>query len=261
MIINNLSSTTEDENIMLIFNSRKYENSIQKTNTFYISCKDLSANALIPKKLFQDGNYTATGSIIKENKTYTLYYSADTKKGFKSATTIDFTNWDKNNNYFLKISDFKNIYRMGLPYVTKINNIYYCIFEGMTKKGFHIYMATSNDNIAWIPYNNGYPIYNGQYYYEKEGQANPSLYYINQKFVIFYNGCISGKWSGSYLITDDFKNYVGLNNPLIDVNKIQGSYRIEGLRLIEYKKKKILLFFILPTRDSYYKGDIYYTYL
>tara|TARA_B100000963_G_scaffold356726_1_gene377439 strand:- start:3271 stop:4134 length:864 start_codon:yes stop_codon:yes gene_type:complete len=261
IIINNLSNTIEDENFMLIFNCRKYENNIQKTYISYINCNDLSFNSLKPKKLFQDSDYTAAGSIVKEKETYTIYYSTNTKKGFKSATSNDLKNWNKSNNYFLKISDFKNIYRMGLPYVTKINNIYYCIFEGLTRKGFHIYMATSNNANIWTPYNDGYPIYKNQYYYEKDGQANPSLYYINNKFIIFYNGCLSDKWSGSYLITSDFKNYSSLHKPLIDVSKISNSYRIEGLRLITYKKKYILLFFILPTGDSYYKGDLYYSYL
>ena len=57
-------------------------------------------------------------------------------------------------------------------------------------------------------------IYNGINEYEVLGQVNPSLYKINDKYMLFYNGKNKNeKWSGSYLVTNDFINYKSLKTP------------------------------------------------
>lgn len=252
-----------DNKYIIIFNARteKYESSNSETFPLISYSKDFKSWTE-PKLLFKDGKYTAVGSIIKKNNIYYIFYSVNTKQGFKYAITKNLIDFEINNSFIFEQQNFKQINLMGLPFVTEVNNKYICLFEGFTKNGFRIFGAESNNLNTWTPINQGNPIYNGINYYEVLGQANPSLYKIENDYLIFYNGKDgSQKWHGSYLITTDFINYKSLKNPILDCGKIKNSNRIEGLRLIKINNDYEIIFFILPSFDSYKDGNIYIKFI
>ena len=209
-----------------------------------------------------DGNYCAMGSTLRINGRYIIYYASDVKKGFKYSISSNPFKWDDplSSTYFLKPSQFKNIKYMGLPYVSYIKDHYYCSFEGMTNTGFKIFMASSTDGKNWDPLNNGNYVYEKKYPFECGGQGNPSFYFLNDKYFLFYNGFDKIGWSINYGTSKHIDGtYTTHSTPLIKNDK--SNRRVEGARLINKKGTYKMMYFICPTKDSYAESKIYETKL
>jgi len=83
-------------------------------------------------------NYVMVGSVIKRGENdYVMYYTNDFENSFAMATSTDGINWtrydtEKPNDAILTINNFVSCSAMCLPYVTKIDNMWYMVFEGAT---------------------------------------------------------------------------------------------------------------------------------
>ncbi len=220
-----------------------------------------------PKPVFADQNYACLGSVIQRGtQDYILYYSPDTEIGFDYATSKDGIHWVKNNTGPILTCQSYNIRRMGLPFVTKIDDDWIMVFEG-SKRFFNIYAAISEDGLSWTPLNESKPIYTpGSDCWDSLAQANPSLYVQteskNKRFYLLYNGCAKGSdWDIGILRTDNLYSYSweACPEPILRRGS-SGAWdqgRLEGARLFDGNGTgSCLLFFGLPTNDSYFGGKI-----
>ena len=258
LIDNNYTPIKIDGQYILYFNQRDIVGGRYRTCPRVATSFDFKTWEINKNPVFIDGDYCAMGSVLLDNDAFYLYYSPDTKKGFKRIKMDDpYGSTDKTNEeFFLRVSQFNGISLMGLPFVSYIEDRYYCLFEGYTSSGFNIFMAESLDNQNWTPSNNGNPIYNYQHDFEIHGQANPSIYKIKNNFYLFYNGCRNGGWSINFGTSEGIMSKYQTNpKPLISSRK--DLKRIEGARLIKTEGSYKILYFICPTNDSYKNGKIY----
>lgn len=220
--------------------------------------------------IFEDGSYAAQGSVIKEERdSYLLYYSPDTAQGFRYATSKDGVNWQRNPSALCLSCPQFGVSRMGLPYVTCLDDRWYMVFEGIWNGRFRIFMASSMNGRDWQAENDGQPIYQpDETGWDVFAQANPSLYQARNGdgpgYFILYNGCasannweigimgaarLSGPWSAGQA-------------PVLKRSQLSewACGRLEGARLLasdnEEHQNAQLLLFGLPTTDSYAQGKI-----
>lgn len=221
--------------------------------------------------VFTDGIFAIQASVIKKSgKKYVMYYVHPSTLSFCIAESKNGVDWSSyEHDPILKVNDF-NLDHMSLPFVTKINGVWYMVFEGYRLVGaqaWHIYMASSSDGYHWSPENNGNSIYLRGRRWDRLGQANPSLYEIgDKKYVIFYNGEASpNAWDFGVIysnnLTSGWAQYAG--NPILrrgDSGKWDAT-RIEGARIVKDDVGKGTLrmwYFGLPTTDPFRNGKIGY---
>jgi SAM-dependent methyltransferase len=157
--------------------------------------------------------------------------------------------------------------RMGLPYVTRVGEVWYMVFEGMAPNRFNVYMAMSEDGLQWSPVNSGRPVRSTtDGTWDSFGRANPSLYEVpmpdgHRRYYIFYNGCSApDAWDLGIMSATSIQGpWQSCAAPLLSrtQNALWRNGRIEGARLIKLDEAARLIFFALPTNDSYAGGEIH----
>lgn len=215
-----------------------------------------------PKPVFCDGDYAASGSVIKlPSGRYRIYYSFDTLKGLRYAETEDFSFWEINEAPILTPGQY-DCHRIGLPNVFVRDGIWFLLAEGLNTC-FSIVGAISFDGKSWSPLANGEPLYFPEpENWDNISQANPSISH-SPKYpdLLFYNGNLSAsdwdigvsKTGGSLL---DFVTGIGI--PFLcrlDINASGG--RLEGARLVKSSRGHSLFYFVLPSENSYSGGRIF----
>lgn len=219
--------------------------------------------------IFEDGAYAALGSAIKvEERDYRLFYSYDTASGFRLATSQDGLSWAAGTETLLTPEQF-GCSRIGLPFVYKAQSEWRMVFEGITKGGFRIFAACSENGVCWQPANGGAPLYAPELgAWDDGGQANPSMLprrdAEDDGCIILYNGqkakdltgwdigvtTIYGAWS---------KATAAPGRRILERRQIPWkTTRLEGARWFfdNKTKRNNLLYFALPSEDSYKDGVI-----
>jgi SAM-dependent methyltransferase len=222
-----------------------------------------------PEPVLVDGAYAAQGSVLRAAPgQYRMYYSQDTLKGFRLATSTDGLVWHPAPGEPLLVPEQFGVRRMGLPYVVRAEHAWFMVFEGTDGGRFHIYMASSPDGVRWQPEREGKPVYvppAGAW--DSFGQANPSLYPARSAtgrtgYVILYNGSGANDmtWDvGALASVHPRGTWSSCGEPFLrrGAPGTWNAWRVEGARLVRDKEKPAaLLFFGLPTNDSYRDGQI-----
>jgi SAM-dependent methyltransferase len=223
---------------------------------------------ILERPVFEDANYAAQGSILRITPDHhRMYYSANTLEGFRLAVSADGVAWQRFERTHLPTPSMFGVRRMGLPYVTRVGEVWYMVFEGMAPNRFNIYMAMSEDGLHWSPVNSGRPVRSttgGTW--DSFGRANPSLYEVpipdgQRRYYIFYNGCSSpGAWDLGIMRASSIQGpWQACAAPLLSrtQNALWKNGRIEGARLLKLDEAVRVVFFALPTIDSYAGGEIH----
>jgi len=216
--------------------------------------------------VLEDGAYCAGGSVLKfaENE-FRLYYSHGTDKGFRVACSSDGKRWLPGDEVLLSPGQFQ-CNRIGLPFVTRQDGgDWLMLFEGLRQDGFAIYAATSQDSINWIPAFDGRRlIQSPEGRWDDNSQANPSLGNLivdgAPTKVLFYNG-YSRRTVGFWELaaTKWQLNLEPASEPFLTrADMPDDTHRLEGARLVRsgHLRDPMILFFRLPTKDSYAQGEI-----
>lgn len=222
---------------------------------------------------FSDGQYAAAGSVVRtpDGSLY-LFYSPDTARGFAIATSTCGTQWERHDSIMLEPRDF-GCTRIGLPSVVFCGERWVMLFEGICNGAFRIFGAESDDLKSWIPMNNGKPLFHGSFEgnWDQRGQANPSLVRIMDGFgevrwFMCYNGESikeSSGWDlGCVELLDTAEMKFARNAVRIMTRgrfPFHRGGRLEGGRVVynENRGEYVLVFFYLPTSNSYFGGQIF----
>jgi hypothetical protein len=221
-----------------------------------------------PRPVFADGAYAAQGSVVRvAPDDYRLYYNFDTSRGFALARSADGLVWQRMAEPAILRPEQFAASRIGLPHVTRHDNAWVMLFEGFVEGRAKLFLALSEDGLAWEPGNGGEPIYRPERdSWDAHAQANPSLVRLSPgrgapPFAIIYNGeNAADNWEIGALFADAIGGpWRGLPAPLLKRGP-PGSWdggRLEGGRVVNGRPAGLgMLFFGLPTADSYADGRI-----
>lgn len=137
-------------------------------------------------------------SIIKKNDKYIVWYgggSSFIKDSFKTYPVYDIRtmqsadgiNFPKSGD--IVIQNETDEYRLGRPYVVKLNDLYYMFFGASTKESpYRLQYATSIDLINWQRNKNDFGLFYDTDGYDSEMSAYPSVVDIDGNIWMFYNG-------------------------------------------------------------------------
>ena len=232
---------------------------------------DLSDWSVDEDPAFSDESYAAQGSVIKiAEDLHWMFYSHGTDRGFRRAASSDARCWRWDDRVLLTPGQF-GCSRIGLPFVIRNDDGWLMLFEGVRRSGFALFAATSADGETWRPAAGAEPIYRpaaGRW--DAGGQANPSLACLDVgdgaagPVLLFYNGHGPGDPTGWDIGAADAADPLAGNWNAPDVPLLTRAAvgpwvsRLEGPRLVAPISDGLarLLFFTLPTRDSYAGGRI-----
>lgn len=232
---------------------------------------DLANWKIEPGPCFQDGDYTAAGSVVLiDRSNYWMFYSPGTDVGFRRAVSADGKRWRPESKLIVQPSQY-GCTRIGLPYVIHVGGRWLMLFEGIRQGAFRIFAASSEDGIAWSPINDGQPVFlppAGRW--DAGGQANPALCKVvdstgRYRWLMLYNGHAEQQLHGWNIgvveaILDNRLDFKPTSAIILD-RTIHGSTahgRLEGARLVRSTPEGGLqiLYFDLPSADSYRGGTI-----
>jgi len=254
----------------LYFNGR--DKSLQeggRTKVGMATSVDLREWEVAAQPCFSDGDYAAVGSVVMARKDeYWMFYSHGTDIGFRRAYSQNGTQWQAEDCILLRPDQF-NCSRIGLPSVHYLNGKWGMVFEGITKNGFRVFGAASDNGTNWHPMNMGEPLYNAREdAWDGSAQANPYLFSCDSRqnrLLLLYNAYSVndiGGWDIGYVPTifEESLTCSADNSHLLLDRLVCGlpAGRLEGPKLIKIPSTNefLLYWFTLPSRDSYCGGTI-----
>lgn len=261
--------TDADGSLSLFFNARDNPILDGGITCVGVAKGNLGADWVIqPTPVFESGSYAAQGSVLQlAPDHFRMYYSPDTLRGFALASSVDGQNWESSRGQLILEPSAFGIRRMGLPFVRRVNNKWVMLFEGIHEGRFKIYMALSADGVSWEPSNQGRPIYDpSSSTWDAFGQANPSLCVQEHpdgetNYYILYNGCSAPHaWDIGILRAHSLQGpWETSSSPILCRGALNedDAGRVEGARLLGIPScQPRIIYFGLPTKDSYYGGQI-----
>lgn len=127
------------------------------------------------------------GPIIKVNGVYNMYYGGyhdvNDQWSVGLATSTDGIHWQKRNEPVLTPGDNEN--QLGAWSIIKTDNLYYMYYTNRNFPYYSINLATSQDGINWIKYQNN-PILKPEKEWEGTGIYGPAVIYEQGKFDMIY---------------------------------------------------------------------------
>jgi hypothetical protein len=191
-----------------------------------------------------------------------LFFSPDSRQGFRRAVSEDRRNWRDGGHTGLLPAQF-GCRRIGLPFVHRGADRWTMLFEGLDSKGFGIYAAESADGIVWEPAGDGARLYvPDASSWDAGGQANPSWFRLpDGREGLLYNGhapgC-NGQWEIGLLLPAKAGCWRSAGPPLVRRSGSWAGGRIEGARMLAAPgwPRRLLYFGTTATRDSFAGGSI-----
>ncbi len=249
-------AVVEDGKITVYVNGRSTKDGFTRVGRFYLDLDTLMCT--YSDFVFSEGDYTAQGSVVKvSDNSYWMFYSPSVHIGFKRAVSANGDTWHTDDNIILRPEQY-GCSKIGIPFVTKIAGRWIMVFEGVKKDRYGVFAAESADGNTWHPLR-GESIYKPGRGNDVYSQANPSIYSIGNSLLMFYNGnAVKNQWDLWYIYSKSFENYTWHKpNVFLKRSHFNNVRRLEGARLIKTKgDHHKVLFFMLPTYDSYLGGRI-----